>query len=146
MQCFNNYFFVPNYFYKVILDYSAPTVKAIGFIMPHENSKEPLSYFAVTVDEVQNMTGLDFFPLLPDDEEEKLESSLDTTLWALKNFDYSLIEKVSEEGKAYVEDNSSENELRNNILEVFMEVFYHFKREVFYLMGIEKEARAIGLL
>ena len=137
---------VPNYFYKVILDYSAPTVKAIGFIMPHENSKEPLSYFAVTVDEVENMTGLDFFPLLPDDEEEKLESSLDTTLWALKNFDYSLIEKVSEEGKAYVEDNSSENELRNNILEVFMEVFYHFKREVFYLMGIEKEARAIGLL
>ena len=137
---------VPNYFYKVILDYSAPTVKAIGFIMPHENSKEPLSYFAVTVDEVENMTGLDFFPLLPDDEEEKLESSLDTTLWALKNFDYSLIEKVSEEGKAYVEDNSSENELRNDILEVFMEVFYHFKREVFYLMGIEKEARAIGLL
>ena len=137
---------VPNYFYKVILDYSAPTVKAIGFIIPHENSKEPLSYFAVTVDEVENMTGLDFFPLLPDDEEEKLESSLDTTLWALKNFDYSLIEKVSEEGKAYVEDNSSENELRNNILEVFMEVFYHFKREVFYLMGIEKEARAIGLL
>ena len=137
---------VPNYFYKVILDYSAPTVKAIGFIMPHENSKEPLSYFAVTVAEVENMTGLDFFPLLPDDEEEKLESSLDTTLWALKNFDYSLIEKVSEEGKAYVEDNSSENELRNNILEVFMEVFYHFKREVFYLMGIEKEARAIGLL
>ena len=137
---------VPNYFYKVILDYSAPTVKAIGFIMPHENSKEPLSYFAVTVDEVEDMTGLDFFPLLPDDEEEKLESSLDTTLWALKNFDYSLIEKVSEEGKAYVEDNSSENELRNNILEVFMEVFYHFKREVFYLMGIEKEARAIGLL
>ena len=137
---------VPNYFYKVILDYSAPPVKAIGFIMPHENSKEPLSYFAVTVDEVENITGLDFFPLLPDDEEEKLESSLDTTLWALKNFDYSLIEKVSEEGKAYVEDNSSENELRNNILEVFMEVFYHFKREVFYLMGIEKEARAIGLL
>ena len=137
---------VPKYFYKVILDYTAPTIKAIGFIMPHENSKEPLSYFAVTVDEVENMTGLDFFPLLPDDEEEKLESSLDTTLWALKNFDYSLIEKVSEEGKAYVEDNSSENELRNNILEVFMEVFYHFKREVFYLMGIEKEARAIGLL
>ena len=114
--------------------------------MHHANSKEPLSYFAVTVDEVENITGLDFFPLLPDDEEEKLESSLDTTLWALKNFDYSLIEKVSEEGKAYVEDNSSENELRNNILEVFMEVFYHFKREVFYLMGIEKEARAIGLL
>ena len=137
---------VPKYFYKVILDYTAPTIKAIGFIMPHENSKEPLSYFAVTVDEVEDITGLDFFPLLPDDEEEKLESSLDTTLWALKNFDYSLIEKANEEGRVYVENTNSNNELRNSILDIFMEVFYRFKREVFYALGIEKEARAIGLL
>ena len=137
---------VPKYVYKVILDYTAPTIKAIGFIMPHENSKEPLSYFAVTVDEVEDITCLDFFPLLPDDEEEKLESSLDTTLWALKNFDYSLIEKANEEGRVYVENTNSNNELRNSILDIFMEVFYRFKREVFYALGIEKEARAIGLL
>lgn len=137
---------VPKYFYKVILDYTAPTIKAIGFILPHENSKEPLSYFAVTVDEVENVTGLDFFPLLPDDEENRLESSLDTSLWALKNFDYSLVEKSQEEGRAYVENTGSENQLRNNIIDIFFSVFYRFKKEVFYALGIEKEARAIGLL
>ncbi|MGN1188961.1 MAG: DNA/RNA non-specific endonuclease [Candidatus Ornithospirochaeta sp.] len=137
---------VPKYFYKVILDYTLPTVKAIGFIMPHENSKEPLSYFAVTVDEVEEITGLDFFPLLPDDEEERLESSLDTTLWALKNFDYSLIEKTTDEGKVYVEETTPESEVQKALLDTFMEVFYTFKKEVFQLLGIEKEAKAIGLL
>ena len=100
----------------------------------------------MTVDEVEDITGLDFFPLLPDEEEEKLESSLDTTLWALKNFDYSLIEKANEEGKVFVENTSGDNELRNSILDIFFEVFYRFKKEIFYALGIEKEARAIGLL
>ena len=68
------------------------------------------------------------------------------SLWALKNFDYSLIEKANEEGRVYVENTNSDNELRNSILDIFMEVFYRFKREVFYALGIEKEARAIGLL
>ena len=137
---------VPKYFYKVVLDYSAPTVKAIGFILPHENSKEPLSYFAVTVDEVEEKTGLDFFPLLPDEEEERLESSLDTTLWALKNFDYSLIEKSGEEGLAYTVDTSTESQGEDTVISVFWEVFYLFKKEVFSLLGIEDIARSIGLL
>ena len=137
---------VPKYFYKVVLDYSAPTVKAIGFILPHENSKEPLSYFAVTVDEVEEKTGLDFFPLLPDEEEERLESSLDTTLWALKNFDYSLIEKSGEEGLAYTVNTSTENQEADTVISVFWKVFYLFKKEVFSLLGIEDIARSIGLL
>lgn len=29
---------VPKYFYKVILDYSEPSIKGIGFIMPNESS------------------------------------------------------------------------------------------------------------
>lgn len=138
---------VPKTFYKVVLDYTPPTIKAIGFIMPHENSKEPLSYFAVTVDEVEELTGLDFFPLLPDNEEERLESSLDTTLWALKNFDYSLIEKASDEGRAYVEETTTqESEVEKALWDIFMEVFYSFKKEVFTALGISDIARSIGLL
>ncbi len=30
---------VPNYYYKVILDYSEPEIKGIGFILPHPNQK-----------------------------------------------------------------------------------------------------------
>lgn len=137
---------VPNYFYKVILDYTYPTIKAIGFVLPHENSKEPLSYFALTVDQVEEITGLDFFPLLPDDEEAKIESSLDTSLWALHGFDYSLITKAGKEGVVYVENKGVETEAQKQVLSAFMEVFYQLKKEVFYALNIQDFARSIGLL
>ena len=136
---------VPSYFYKVVLDYSEPTIKAIGFILPHENSKNPLSYFAVTVDEVEERTGLDFFPLLPDSVEEKLESSLDTSLWALRAFDSSLAAESEGEALAYVAPKAS-SPLQDTVLSAIMEVMYRIKKEVFYAIGIEKEARSLGLL
>ena len=136
---------VPSYFYKVVLDYSEPTLKAIGFILPHENSKNPLSYFAVTVDEVEERTGLDFFPLLPDNTEEKLESSLDTSLWALRAFDSSLAAESEGEALAYVAPKAS-SPLEDTVLSAIMEVMYRIKKEVFYAIGIEKEARSLGLL
>ena len=136
---------VPSYFYKVVLDYSEPTLKAIGFILPHENSKNPLSYFAVTVDEVEERTGLDFFPLLPDNTEEKLESSLDTSLWALRAFDSSLAAKSEGEALEYVAPKAT-SPLQDTVLSAIMEVMYRIKKEVFYAIGIEKEARSLGLL
>jgi endonuclease G len=73
---------VPKYFYKVILDYNEPSIKGIGFIMTNTSSGEPLQTFAVTIDSVENLTGIDFFPLLPDDQEKKIESTLCTSCWS----------------------------------------------------------------
>ncbi|MFM7106495.1 MAG: DNA/RNA non-specific endonuclease [Flavobacteriales bacterium] len=56
---------VPKYYYKVILDNREPGMHGIGFILPNEPSKLPLSAFAVTIDSVEKVTGLDFFPALP---------------------------------------------------------------------------------
>ena len=64
---------VPQAFYKVIYDLTPPQ-KMIGFIIPHRSSDQPLQVFAVSVDEVEKQTGLDFFSKLPDDLEERLES------------------------------------------------------------------------
>lgn len=72
---------IPHYFYKVILDYHPPRMKGIGIIMENAASGEPLDSFAVTIDSVEKVTGIDFYPLLPDKFEEKLESSLDTDKW-----------------------------------------------------------------
>ena len=47
----------------------------IGFIIPHRSSDQPLQVFAVSVDEVEKQTGLDFFSKIPDDQEERLEKS-----------------------------------------------------------------------
>jgi endonuclease G len=76
---------VPKYFYKVILDYTEPSIKGIGFIMTNTSSGEPLQTFAVTIDSVEKFTGIDFFPLLPDDQEQKIESTLCVSCWSWKS-------------------------------------------------------------
>jgi endonuclease G len=69
---------VPEYFYKVILKHNSATNSGIGFVMPNEGSTEPLESFEVTIDSVEHLTGLDFFPALPDSIERKVESHIDT--------------------------------------------------------------------
>ena len=72
---------VPNYFYKVILDYSYPGIKGIGFIIPNLSSSSSLQSYAVTIDSVQKLTGLNFFPALPDDQEVMIENTLCKNCW-----------------------------------------------------------------
>ncbi len=72
---------IPKRFFKVVLDYKEPETKAIGFILKHEPSSEALGTFAKSIDEVEQITGLDFYHLLPDNIEELLESSFDLAQW-----------------------------------------------------------------
>jgi endonuclease G len=72
---------VPEYFYKVILDYTEPEIKAIAFLIPHEESNRPLTDFVISIDDLEKLTHIDFFPELPDDLENKLESSTDYSKW-----------------------------------------------------------------
>jgi len=76
---------VPNYFYKVIMDYSEPGIKGIGFIIPNIGSSEPLYNYAVTIDSVEKYTGLNFYPLLPDEQEDIIEKSFCIKCWSWKN-------------------------------------------------------------
>ena len=73
---------VPKYFYKILLDYSGGEYKTIAFLMPHEDSERPLNKFVVSIDEIEKMTGIDFFPKLPDTTENKLEKSRDYKDWS----------------------------------------------------------------
>lgn len=75
---------VPWGFYKVILDYrKGHWPKAIGFILPNCGSGDSLIYFAVSVDSVEKVTGIDFFPDLPDILERSIESSYNLMEWGL---------------------------------------------------------------
>jgi len=76
---------IPNYYYKVILDYKEPEIKGIGFILPHQKSKSSLQSFAVTIDEVERKTGIDFYHSLPDEIENQIESSIDVSKWSFKS-------------------------------------------------------------
>lgn len=72
---------VPEYFYKVILSHSDQETKAIGFVLRNEGSSLPVQHFAVTVDSVEQLTGLDFFNELPDSTENRIESTSNPTDW-----------------------------------------------------------------
>ena len=72
---------VPEYYYKVILDYTEPEIKGIGFVLPNKKSDDSIEHYAMSIDEVEEITGMDFFPELPDGEESSIESRLDLTLW-----------------------------------------------------------------
>lgn len=71
---------VPEQFYKII--YDPDSQKMIAFVMPNKNSKEPLNNFVVSVDSVEVLTGIDFFPELDDELEDKLEATNNYKNWS----------------------------------------------------------------
>src|SRR5690606_29930093 len=73
---------VPNQFYKVLIDANNGTTKMIAFLMPHQDSNRPLYEFVVSVDTIENLTGIDFFPELEDDLEHQLETSSSYKAWS----------------------------------------------------------------
>ncbi len=75
---------VPKRFYKIILDYNQPQVKAIAFLMPNKESDIPLYKFTTSIDNIETLTGIDFFPELPDSIENKLESKSDYKGWSFR--------------------------------------------------------------
>jgi endonuclease G len=73
---------IPERYYSVVLDPADD--RGIGFVIRNSMSSDKLKQFAVSIDEVEEITGLDFFPALPDEREEKIESSFEPEKW---NFD-----------------------------------------------------------
>ena len=73
---------VPNYFYKILLDNSNGQYKMIAFLVPSKKSNKPLYDFVVSVDRIEKMTGIDFFPKLNDKIENSLEKSSDYKAWS----------------------------------------------------------------
>ena len=75
---------VPNYFYKILLDNSDRQYKMIAFLVPNEKSDKPLYSFVVSVDSIEKITGIDFFPKLENKTENRLEKSSDYKAWSFK--------------------------------------------------------------
>lgn len=73
---------VPLNFYKVVLDYKEPELKGIGFVLKNDSSSLPVDMFAVSIDSVEVLTGIDFFSDLQDSIEEEIESNLNIDLWS----------------------------------------------------------------
>ena len=79
---------VPAYYYMAILAEKGDTYHAIGFLVPHSEllpqnpTAGDFQVYAVSIDKLEQETGIDFFCNLPDVIEEAVESSYDVNDWA----------------------------------------------------------------
>lgn len=72
---------VPNEFYKIIVDVTDGNHKAVAFLIPNKPSSKSFYEYAVSIDEIEAKTGIDFFPNLPDSVEDKMERMIDLKAW-----------------------------------------------------------------
>lgn len=67
---------VPDAFFKVILIDDARKSYALGFLFENQPGERPLKEYLVSVDEIEKLTGMDFFSILPDEVENRLEAEI----------------------------------------------------------------------
>jgi len=74
---------VPEAFFKVILCSESNPPKAIGFIYKNTSGNHSLDSYVNTIDQVERITGIDFFPSLTDEVEKEVEAACDLNLWKM---------------------------------------------------------------
>ena len=77
---------VPKYFYMAVLHYNKATntYQGIAFWTLHQNESDTnknLNDYAITIDELEQRTGIDFFCNLPDEIEDAVEAKVDFDFW-----------------------------------------------------------------
>ncbi|MCK5824855.1 MAG: DNA/RNA non-specific endonuclease [Ichthyobacteriaceae bacterium] len=75
---------IPRAYYKTILGYKNGEAKGLAFIMPNEKSGKSLYSFKTSIDEVEKITGIDFYYNLDDATENRVEANNDVKKWFLK--------------------------------------------------------------
>jgi endonuclease G len=72
---------VPEKFFKIVVDASGGNYKALAFLIPNEPTNKSFYDYVVTIDSVEELTGIDFFPNLSEAKEKKMESTIELKAW-----------------------------------------------------------------
>ena len=75
-----NEVFVPEAFFKVVLCLNG-SLKGFGVIVRNTDGNRKRDLYYNSIDQVERITGYDFFPALPDELEDSIESELNMNLW-----------------------------------------------------------------
>lgn len=80
---------VPRAFYKMLVvpgQQGQPT-RVLAFIFPQEvRGDEPLDRYLVSVSDIEQQTGINFFPKLSEVQRQQLEKNVNTTGWPMAQF------------------------------------------------------------
>lgn len=72
---------IPDAFYKVILYCHEGNYEGIGFSFTNTAGHRPLDEYALSIDQVESLTGIDFFISLRNSIENKIEATYDINKW-----------------------------------------------------------------
>lgn len=72
---------VPIAFFKVFFRVVDGHYYGIGYLFANDKENHPLSYYAMSIDEIEKITGLDFFYYLPDNIENAMEAQCRPEDW-----------------------------------------------------------------
>jgi len=72
---------VPKYYYKAVYRSTIKGGTCIALVLPNESGDEPLESYVISVDSLETLTNIDFFPALPDSIEQTIEKNINTKKW-----------------------------------------------------------------
>lgn len=73
---------IPTSFYRIILDEENGVPRVLAFVAPQTlTGREPLTDYLATVREIEGQTGLDFFPSLPREVQDRMETVRAQGMW-----------------------------------------------------------------
>jgi len=75
---------VPKYYYKIVADLYSNQKKAIAFLMLNGTNSKPIISYAVSIDSIEKITGINFFASLPDTLENRIEKMNNINSWLNK--------------------------------------------------------------
>lgn len=74
---------IPKTFYKVICTIVNGKPQGVGFLFDNKDyGKTPLNTMMIPIDSVEKVTGIDFFPTLPDSIENPMEATVNENSWS----------------------------------------------------------------
>lgn len=75
---------VPDAFFKALLTSASGGFQGIAFVMQNESQSQSLSESYMSINDLERITGFDFFSSLPDTVEEEVESKVDLAFWRIR--------------------------------------------------------------
>lgn len=75
---------IPKRFFKVVCTQTAGRPEGVGFLFDNRDYGDtPLRSMMIPIDSVESVTGIDFFPSLPDSIERPMEVSVNKSCWSI---------------------------------------------------------------
>ncbi|MGX1931186.1 DNA/RNA non-specific endonuclease [Flagellimonas sp. 2504JD4-2] len=72
---------VPNAFYKIVFRKDGDSVQILCFLIPNKESSASLKHFLIPIDELEEITFIDFFENQPKAWQKKIEEKVDASGW-----------------------------------------------------------------